>query len=61
MKRRRKARPVSDYFVAAIGVAVIAFVVALIATSGSCHLRISPEMGIQPSAPRPTPVPTAGP
>ena len=51
----------SDYFVAVIGLALIAFVVALIATSGSCHFRVSPEVAIQPSAPRPTPVPTPSP
>jgi len=46
---------------AAIGLTIIVFVVALIATSGSCRFRISPEVGIQPSAPRPTPIPTAVP
>ncbi len=46
---------------AAIGLAILVFVVALIATSGSCQFRISPDLGIQPSAPRPTPVPTAQP
>jgi hypothetical protein len=46
---------------AAIGLALIALVVALIATSGSCRVRLSPEVGIQPSAPRPTPIPTAQP
>ena len=46
---------------AAIGLAIIVFVVALIATSGSCRLRISPEVGIQPSTSHPTPVPTAQP
>ena len=46
---------------AAVGLAIIVFVVALIATSGSCKFRISPEAGIQPSAPRPTPVPTVRP
>jgi len=41
--------------VAFIGLALIAFVAALIATSGSCKVRMSPEIGVQPSAPRPTP------
>ena len=54
-RKRRKGRPASEYFVAAVGIALIAFVVALIATSGSCKVRLSPEIGMQPSAPRPTP------
>jgi hypothetical protein len=29
--------------------------VAVIATSRSCHVRVSPEVGIQPHAPRATP------
>jgi hypothetical protein len=41
--------------VAALGLSLIAFVVALIATSGSCRLRMSPEIGEQPRAPRATP------
>jgi len=53
--RNRRRRSLADYFVAAIGVALLALVVAVIATSGSCRVRVSPEMGIQPSAPRPTP------
>ncbi len=40
---------------AIVGIAVLAFVVAVIATSGSCRLRLSPEVGVQPNAPRPTP------
>jgi hypothetical protein len=55
MRRRRKGRSVAEYFVAAIGLAFVAFVVALIATSGSCRVRVSPEVGIQPRAPAPTP------
>ncbi|MCJ7440378.1 MAG: hypothetical protein MUO25_02185 [Thermoanaerobaculaceae bacterium] len=61
MNRRRRGRSLAEYFMAAIGLAIIVFVVALIATPGSCRFRISPEVGIQPSAPRPTPVPTAQP
>jgi hypothetical protein len=62
MKRRRhRGRSLVEYFMAAVGLAIIVFVVALIATSGSCKFRISPEAGIQPSAPRPTPVPTVRP
>jgi hypothetical protein len=59
--RRRRGRSLAEYFMAAIGLAIIVLVVALIATSGSCRFRISPEAGIQPSAPRPTPVATAPP
>jgi len=60
-RRRRRGRSLAEYFMAAIGLAIIVFVVALIATSGSCRLRISPEVGIQPSTSHPTPVPTAQP
>ncbi|MFI5143852.1 MAG: hypothetical protein ACHQQS_01550 [Thermoanaerobaculales bacterium] len=45
----------SEYFVAFLGLALIVLVVALIATSGSCHLGMSPEVGVQPSQPHPTP------
>jgi hypothetical protein len=61
MSRRRRGRSLAEYFIAAVGLAIIVFVVALIATSGSCRIRISPEVGIQPSAPRPTPIPTTQP
>ncbi len=55
MRRKRRGRSASEYFVALLGVAVIVFVVALIATSGSCKVRLSPELGIQPPTPGPTP------
>jgi len=61
MNRRRRGRSLAEYFVAVIGLALIILVVTLIATSGSCRFRISPEVGIQPSAQRPTPVPTIQP
>jgi len=53
-RRRRRGRSLAEYFVAIIGLAFLVFVVALIATSGSCRVRVSPEVGIQPPAPRPT-------
>jgi hypothetical protein len=56
--RKRRRRPVTDYFVAVLGIALLAFIVAVVATSGSCHLRVSPEVGLQPASPRPTPAPT---
>jgi hypothetical protein len=52
--RRRKGRSAGEYFVAFLGLAFLAFVAVVIATSRSCHLRVSPEMGIQPHAPSPT-------
>jgi hypothetical protein len=61
MNRRRRGRSLAEYFMAFVGLVILVFVVALIASSGSCRFRISPEVGIQPSAPRPTPVPTAQP
>ena len=55
MGRKRRGRMVADYFLATVGVALIAFVVVLIATSGSCHFRPAPELFEQPGATRPTP------
>jgi len=55
MKRRRRGRSLAEYFMAFVGLAILAFVVAVIATSGSCRLRLSPEVGLQPNAPHPTP------
>ncbi|HVN74865.1 MAG TPA: hypothetical protein VMT19_01010 [Thermoanaerobaculaceae bacterium] len=57
-RKRRKGRPASEYFIAFVGIALIVFVVAVIASPGSCKVRVSPEIGVQPSAPRPTPTPT---
>ncbi|MBZ5588599.1 MAG: hypothetical protein LAO05_08550 [Acidobacteriia bacterium] len=55
MRKRRRGRSASEYFVAFLGLAIIVFVVAMIATSGSCKVRVSPELGIQPPVPHPTP------
>lgn len=55
MGRKRRGRTIAEYFLATVGVALIAFVVILIATSGSCHLRPAPELFEQPGATRPTP------
>ena len=55
MRRKRRGRSAGEYFVAALGLALIAFVVVLIATSGSCRVRVSPEIGEQPRAPWATP------
>jgi hypothetical protein len=59
MGRRRRGRSASEYFVAILGLAIIAFVAVLIATSGSCKVRVSPELGIEPANPpaRPTAAP----
>jgi len=46
---------IAEYFLATVGVALIAFVVVLIATSGSCRIRMSPELLEAPGATRPTP------
>ena len=54
-KRKRRGRPMSEYFMAALGVALLVFVVVLIATSGSCHFRPAPELFEQPGMARPTP------
>jgi len=56
--RRRSRHSPAEYFVAFIGLALIVFVVALVATSGSCQFGISPEVGVRPSQPRPTPTAT---
>jgi hypothetical protein len=53
-RRRRRGRSLAEYFVAIIGLAFLVFLAALIATSGSCHARVSPEVGIRPHAPAPT-------
>ena len=45
----------SEYFMAALGVALLVFVVVLVATSGSCHVRPNPELFEQPGLARPTP------
>jgi len=58
MSRKRRRRPVTDYFVAVLGVALLVFVIAVVATPGSCRMRVSPEVGLQPASPRPTPVPS---
>ncbi len=55
MGRKRRGRKVAEYFLATVGVALIAFVVILIVTSGSCRFRMSPELFEQPGATRPTP------
>jgi hypothetical protein len=57
MSRRRRARSCSEYFLAALGLALLAFVVALIATSRSCRVGLSPEVGISPSSPTPVATP----
>jgi hypothetical protein len=54
-KRRRRGRSLAEYFIAFLGLAFLAFVVAVIATPRSCRVRVSPEVGFQPHAPRATP------
>jgi hypothetical protein len=53
--RTRRRRSLVEYFMAAIGLAILIFIVAVIATSRSCRVRVSPEMGIRPAVPSPTP------
>jgi hypothetical protein len=54
-KRRSKRRNPGEYFLAALGVALLALVVAMIAHAGSCTVGFSPPAG--GSAPRVTPTP----
>ena len=54
-RKKRRGRLIGEYFMAAVGIALIAFVAVLIATSGSCHIRPAPELFEQPGATRPTP------
>jgi Tfp pilus assembly protein PilW len=54
-KRRRRGRSLVEYFVAFLGLVFLAFVVSVIATSRSCHVRVSPEVGVQPHTLRATP------
>lgn len=54
-KRRSKGRNPFEYFLAALGVALLALVVAMIAHAGSCKLGLSPDVGGPP--PRITPTP----
>jgi hypothetical protein len=58
MAKRTKKRPrhsVGEYFVAGLGVVMIAGVIAIVATSRSCKVGPAPDIGIRPAAPRPTP------
>ncbi|MGE5235532.1 MAG: hypothetical protein ACM3O7_04170 [Acidobacteriota bacterium] len=59
-RRRRSTRSPGEYFLAALGLALVALVVAIVATSGSCRIRLAPELGIQSTTPTrpPTPAPT---
>lgn len=54
-KRRSKGRNPGEYFLAALGVALLGLVVAMIAHAGSCKVGLSPEVGGPP--PRVTPTP----
>lgn len=57
-RSRRPGRTATEYFVAAVGLALLVFIVAIIATADSCRFRINPDLGMQPARPRPTAVPT---
>jgi hypothetical protein len=57
--RTRRRRSLAEYFVAVIGVALLVFLAAVLATSRSCRVRVAPDVGIQPS--NPSPIPTAKP
>lgn len=54
-KKRSKGRNPGEYFLAALGVALLGLVIAMIAHAGSCKLGLSPEVGGPP--PRVTPTP----
>lgn len=54
-RSRRSGRTATEYFVAAVGLALLVFIVAILATADSCKVRIDPGMGAQPA---PTAVPT---
>ncbi|MEW6336349.1 MAG: hypothetical protein ACOY3Y_18805 [Acidobacteriota bacterium] len=53
--RRRPRRSPGEYFLAALGLALVAFVVAVLASPGSCRLNVGPDGGA-----RPTPTAPAG-
>jgi len=57
VRRKRRGRSASEYFVALLGLALIVFVGVLFATSGSCKVRVSPEIGSQPAVPQPARTP----
>jgi hypothetical protein len=65
-KQQRSSKPnrqrysVGEYFLAGVGVVMIAGVIAIVATSRSCSVGPAPDLGIQPAAPRPTPTRPAG-
>jgi hypothetical protein len=51
-KKPRKARhSATEYFVAFLGLALVVFVVGVIATSDSCRVQPSPDLGVQPAVP----------
>jgi hypothetical protein len=54
-RKKRRGRPFSEYFLAAVGIALIAFVALLIATSGSCRFRLFHELENAPGATPPAP------
>ncbi|MGV8039108.1 MAG: hypothetical protein AB2L07_03215 [Thermoanaerobaculaceae bacterium] len=60
--RTRPHRPrhsAAEYFVAAMGLALLLFVATILLTSDACKVELNPAIGIQPSSrPQPTPVPT---
>lgn len=37
---------------AAVGLALVLFVAAIVLTSDSCKLEVSPEIGVRPAQPR---------
>lgn len=54
-KRHAPRHSAAEYFLAAVGLALLGLVVAIVATSRSCRLRLSPELGVRPSTPPATP------
>ncbi|HPC84516.1 MAG TPA: hypothetical protein P5234_14205 [Thermoanaerobaculaceae bacterium] len=56
---RRSRHSPAEYFVAAVGLALLLLVAAVLLTSDACKLELDPGIGIQPaSRPQPTPAPT---
>ncbi len=54
-KRRSRGRSPAEYFLAALGLALLALVVAMLAHAGSCKVGFFPPAG--GPAPRVTPTP----
>lgn len=54
-KRRSRGRNPGEYFLAALGLALLAMVVAMLFHAGSCKVGLSPELTDPPRRATPTP------